>query len=114
MRMHAGEKPYKCKIDNCTYAFVSSTQLKFHICSKHTKVRAFQCSHCGKTFITNAHLLNHFQINHATGRTRNFPCYLCEKSFYSRTQMTKHCRQVHKTITHTTHGNATINKIRID
>jgi hypothetical protein len=43
MRVHTGEKPYKCTWEGCTYAATQSGHLTAHI-RKHTGQRPFKCT----------------------------------------------------------------------
>uniref|UniRef100_A0A3B4FS01 C2H2-type domain-containing protein n=1 Tax=Pundamilia nyererei TaxID=303518 RepID=A0A3B4FS01_9CICH len=56
MRMHRGEKNYLCT--ECGKAFLSSGELRLHM-RFHTGERPYTCKHCGKGFIAKCLLTVH-------------------------------------------------------
>ena len=46
MRIHTGEKPYKCSVPHCTYESTCSAHLRRHMLT-HQDARSIQCSHPG-------------------------------------------------------------------
>lgn len=107
----AGEKPYKCKI--CNRSFASSSTLTTHtrihtgekpynctVCDKsfarydltahirtHTGEKPYNCSTCQKRFTTSGQLTQHARVH--TGE-RPFKCEICHKSCSSSTYLKKH------------------------
>ncbi|PWA31120.1 hypothetical protein CCH79_00002541 [Gambusia affinis] len=54
----AGEKPYKCTWDGCTWKFARSDELTRHY-RKHTGVKPFKCADCDRSFSRSDHLALH-------------------------------------------------------
>lgn len=54
----AGEKPYKCMWEGCTWKFARSDELTRHF-RKHTGVKPFQCPDCERSFSRSDHLALH-------------------------------------------------------
>lgn len=54
----AGEKPYKCTWEGCTWKFARSDELTRHF-RKHTGIKPFQCPDCDRSFSRSDHLALH-------------------------------------------------------
>ncbi|KFR14161.1 Krueppel-like factor 8, partial [Opisthocomus hoazin] len=54
----AGEKPYKCTWEGCTWKFARSDELTRHF-RKHTGIKPFRCSDCDRSFSRSDHLALH-------------------------------------------------------
>ncbi len=65
IRIHTGEKPFKCK--GCKYAAADVCQLYRHIRSMHPGMMQFKCSTCGKAFDRKIKLKLHSRLH--TGET---------------------------------------------
>ena len=47
MRIHSGDKPYKCTYDGCVYKCSRADALTMHIRSTHTGEKIYMCNHEG-------------------------------------------------------------------
>lgn len=63
-RAHTGEKPFKCRVDNCDKAFATGYGLKSHT-RTHTGEKPYKCPHddCGKAFKTSGDLQKHVRTH---------------------------------------------------
>ncbi|XP_018114557.1 zinc finger protein ZXDC isoform X1 [Xenopus laevis] len=87
-----GERPFKCTVANCGWAFTTLYKLKRHV-QTHDKQRPFSCDvpGCAKSFTTvynlKAHLKAHEQEN-------LFRCDTCGETFSASTKLSAH-RRIH-------------------
>uniref|UniRef100_A0A161MEG6 Zinc finger protein 513 n=1 Tax=Triatoma infestans TaxID=30076 RepID=A0A161MEG6_TRIIF len=64
MRIHTGEKPYKCS--ECNYSSVRSQNLKEHL-RIHTGEKPYKCSECNYSCAINGRLKRHMR-RHTAGK----------------------------------------------
>lgn len=62
MRIHTGEKPYKCEYQNCDKKFALAYNLKVHE-RIHTGLKPLLCITCGKKFAQSAGLVSHMRLH---------------------------------------------------
>lgn len=57
-----GEKPYKCPVNGCMWAFSRSDELNRHK-RKHTGERPYLCTQCNRNFARSDHLKQHQRVH---------------------------------------------------
>ncbi|CAH1720540.1 unnamed protein product [Aphis gossypii] len=63
LRIHTGEKPYKCKCIHCGRKFKKNDNLRIH-CRTHSHEKSYKCNQCEMSFTTNGNLTRHTQNKH--------------------------------------------------
>ncbi|XP_076838382.1 zinc finger protein 407 isoform X3 [Brachyhypopomus gauderio] len=88
MKLHTGDKPYKCTWPTCHYAFLTLSAMKDHY-RTHTGEKSFLCDLCGFAGGTR-HALTKHRRQH-TGE-RPFRCQLCSFASTTQSHLTRHKR----------------------
>ncbi|XP_058811898.1 zinc finger protein 675-like [Topomyia yanbarensis] len=78
---------YACKL--CGARHCDNQRLQFHMESKHSDGRTFDCPTCGKTFKTERHLATHVALH---TKEKLFQCEFCPKVFGRKCQLIIHRR----------------------
>ncbi|KAM9806781.1 zinc finger protein 407 [Syngnathus typhle] len=88
LKLHSGEKPYKCSWPSCHYAFLNLSAMKDHY-RTHTGEKTFLCDLCGFAGGTR-HALTKHRRQH-TGE-RPFKCKLCSFASTTQSHLSRHSR----------------------
>ncbi|XP_066572165.1 zinc finger protein 407 [Amia ocellicauda] len=88
MKLHTGEKPYKCAWHTCHYSFLTLSAMKDHY-RTHTGEKSFLCDLCGFAGGTR-HALTKHRRQH-TGE-KPFRCDLCNFASTTQSHLTRHKR----------------------
>ncbi|XP_073727870.1 zinc finger protein 407 [Misgurnus anguillicaudatus] len=88
MKLHTGNKPFKCGWPSCHYAFLTLSAMKDHH-RTHTGEKSFLCDLCGFAGGTR-HALTKHRRQH-TGE-RPFKCQLCNFASTTQSHLTRHKR----------------------
>lgn len=81
IRIHTGDKPFKCTFPNCSYAFRASGDLHKHMRRHNESEREAQrkhvCMTCGRAFERLYDLRRH-KLTHVVQEGEDFDGYQCE------------------------------------
>ncbi|TNV82398.1 hypothetical protein FGO68_gene1046 [Halteria grandinella] len=62
LRIHTGERPFKCTVPGCTLSFTQKANLNKHM-EVHNGVKRFACHLCERKFFTNFNLNSHLETH---------------------------------------------------
>eukprot|EP00088_Acartia_fossae_P005328 TRINITY_DN12344_c0_g1_i12.p1 TRINITY_DN12344_c0_g1~~TRINITY_DN12344_c0_g1_i12.p1 ORF type:complete len:586 (-),score=125.28 TRINITY_DN12344_c0_g1_i12:252-2009(-) len=91
LNMHAGLKPYKCKV--CSNRFTSKSALKYHQ-YQHDGKKPHSCEICGASFILRFRLTNHM-LTHTENEKKLYSCEVCNKAYSFKASLADHMK-VHR------------------
>lgn len=85
IRVHTDERPYKCAFRNCTKSFKQKSELIDHS-NVHTGMLPYECDVCGKQFAYQPVLRGHTKVHD----TAKYDCELCGIKLKSRSSLVCH------------------------
>uniref|UniRef100_A0A182Q876 C2H2-type domain-containing protein n=1 Tax=Anopheles farauti TaxID=69004 RepID=A0A182Q876_9DIPT len=93
VRIHTGQRPFKCPVVECSFAFISSGDLHKHV-RRHNQQplpKPHVCDQCGKDFERSYDLKRH-KTMHAKSQPnfKGITCGVCGKEFARRDQFRAH------------------------
>ncbi|KAL3093133.1 hypothetical protein niasHT_022583 [Heterodera trifolii] len=96
LRVHTGEKPYKCKWTSCEKRYARLANLKTHQ-RTHTGERPFQCTICGRSFTNISDKMKHEKRVHK--KKKQYCCVVlgCANAYTDPSSLRKHTLRSHGT-----------------
>ena len=96
LRIHTGERPFKCQHPGCGRAFNQNGTLLTHQ-STHTGEKPYKCALCSKLFAQKSNLVCHVRRVHPVDRTAagGFQCEECSCVFKKTGSLNAHISQMH-------------------
>lgn len=90
LKLHSGDRPYKCEEKDCEKAFKTPNGLKFHQVS-HSNEKPLSCTVCFKEFKTERCFIQHNKEVH-DGAPKDYKCYHegCGFAFYKKSGLDRH------------------------
>ena len=90
MRIHSGDRPYKCTLEDCNKEFKAYGHLSDHI-KRHLNFKPFKCEQCGSCFSRSNALKTHM-MTHSGERPYVCPYPCCGKRFTEKGNMKTHTK----------------------
>ena len=91
--VHTEDKPFKCDIDGCDYAFRTHLELKNHG-KGHAGKKSFECKKCGESFAQSGNLRAHEKtciiVDEINDDNAEYTCKECKKNCKSKTNLVQH------------------------
>jgi KRAB domain-containing zinc finger protein len=91
MKLHAGQRAFKCTRCDDDRRFIDKAQLVKHVNIRHEKTKLFPCPECERVFYCSSTRRSHLVGAH---REKQFSCETCGKTFSTKFNLRSH-QQMH-------------------
>ena len=97
MKVHVGDKAFKCNVDMCNKSYSQQSYLQKHTQTAHSKftlpsISLLACAFCDDTFEDPNKLHEHVQKEHNNSQSPNYGCVFCELKFSDSENLIEHLR----------------------